>query len=62
MADFVYFNRQITADIECADQYELLNWTCLTGAVYESDGKPEFVVRVEADVLRSNKCFTTFES
>ena len=62
MDDYDYFNRQTTADTECAGQYEWLNWAYFTGGVHERHGKPESVEWVETDVLPSNKGFATFET
>lgn len=48
------------AQMEAAGQHEVLNWTCLAGAMAELDYKPEIVDWAETWTFNASKCMALF--
>ena len=48
------------AQMEAAGQQEVLNWTCLAGAMAELDYKAEIIDWVETWTFNSTKCMAVF--
>ena len=48
------------AQIEAAGQQEVLNWTCLAGAMAELDYKADILDWVETWTFNSTKCMAAF--
>ena len=49
------------ARMEDAGQQEVLNWTCLAGAMHELDYKPEIVDWIETWTFNAPKCLAVFK-
>ena len=47
--------------IEDSGQHEMLNWFCLSGAMYELNAKLEWSEFVESHVYNSNKVTAVYE-
>jgi hypothetical protein len=53
--------RTMTLDqVEDSGQHEILNWSCLVGAMSELNRKPDYSVFIETNVMNSNKVIATF--
>jgi hypothetical protein len=50
------------AQIEAAGQQEVLNWTCLAGAMAELDYKADILDWVETWTFNSTKCMAVFKA
>ena len=50
------------AQMEDAGQHEVLNWTCLAGAMHELDYKAEIVDWVETMTFNAPKCLAVFKA
>ena len=48
------------AQMEAAGQHEVLNWTCLAGAMAELNYKPEIVDWAETWTFNASKCMALF--
>lgn len=48
------------AQMEAAGQHEVLNWTCLAGAMHELDYKSDIVDWVETWTFNASKCMAVF--